>query len=185
MPLSAPAERELVHTRTLEMTVHRRPGGAYDVEGHLVDVKPFAYELLDGHLAPGEPIHDMWLRLTVGRDAVVREVETVMDAGAHRPCRLVTPAFGCLVGLQIGAGWNRAVRERLGGARGCTHLVEMLAQMATTALQAQWAEQEAEDAAAGRPMTLDPAVLDTCHTYRSEGEFVRVHFGAGRSEGGR
>jgi len=33
MPLTTTVERELIHTRTLEMTAHRRRDGWYDIEG--------------------------------------------------------------------------------------------------------------------------------------------------------
>ena len=41
-----------------------------------------------------------------------------------------------LIGIKIGAGWQGEVRKRIGGALGCTHLRELLAPMATTAMQA-------------------------------------------------
>ena len=40
-----------------------------------------------------------------------------------------------LVGLQIKAGFLREVNHRVGGTVGCTHLRELLQQMATTAFQ--------------------------------------------------
>ena len=38
-------------------------------------------------------------------------------------------------GLRVGPGWRRAVRARLGGVQGCTHPVELLGPLATTAYQ--------------------------------------------------
>ncbi len=176
MPLSATTERSLMHTRNLDMRAYKRDDGLWDIEGHLVDTKPFAYVMIDSSRAPDEPIHDMWLRLTVDRDFVVREAEAFMDVGAHFLCNDVSPAFAALAGLRIGAGWNRAVRERLGGRRGCTHLVEMTAQLATTAMQAIWAEDEADQAAAGDAHELPSGMLDSCYAYRRESEYLRRYF---------
>ena len=43
--------------------------------------------------------------------------------------------FQRLVGLRIKSGWTQKVKELLGGVEGCTHLVELLGPVATTAFQ--------------------------------------------------
>ena len=118
------------------------------LEGRITDHKLADYDMLDSKRTAAQPMHDMWLRLTIDTELVVRGAEAVMDAGAHAPCELVTPNYDRLVGLKMGPGWNRAVRERLGGVMGCTHLNEMLAQMATTAMQSLF---EAMGSVADRP----------------------------------
>ncbi len=176
MPLTTTVERELIHTRTLEMTAHRRRDGWYDIEGHLVDRKPYRYVMPDHTFSANAPVHDMWLRLTFDRTGTVREVDGIMDVGPHFTCAGVMPNYQALLGLTLGKGWNRAVRERLGGTAGCTHLSEMLAQIATTALQALWAEEEAAAADRGERLPLDPGILNSCHTYHQSGEFVKAYF---------
>ena len=68
----------------------------------------------------------------------------------------------------------RAVRERLGGAQGCTHLTELLAQMATVAFQTVFAEHKK------RPPKLDangrPLKIDSCYAYASGRDLVRVRW---------
>ncbi|MBO6784243.1 MAG: DUF2889 domain-containing protein, partial [Alphaproteobacteria bacterium] len=44
MPLSPPAEREHIHTRTVECAGYRRTDGLWDIEGHLTDVKTYTFE---------------------------------------------------------------------------------------------------------------------------------------------
>lgn len=177
MPLSPAAGRELIHTRTLDLKAYRRTDGLWDIEGHLTDIKPFPYHLIDADRAANEPIHDMWLRLTIDADFVVREAEAHMDTGAHGLCHQVTPNFADLAGLRIGSGWNRKVRERVGHGRGCTHLVEMLSQMATTAMQALWSEEEARD---GIPPVeereLSPGLANSCYAYRDGSPFIAEYF---------
>ena len=70
--------------------------------------------------APRKPLHDMWLRLTVDENFVVRGAEAVTDAGRFALCPAITPRFAMLEGLQIGSGWMRKVREVVGGVNGCT-----------------------------------------------------------------
>ena len=73
MPLSAPADRKHVHTRSIEAKGFQREDGMWDVEANLRDVK--TYEISNdwrGALKPGDPIHDMWVRLTVDNAFVVQ-----------------------------------------------------------------------------------------------------------------
>ena len=135
MPLSTvDVDREPIHTRAIECRSFRRSDGLWDIEGHLTDVKayPFSNEFR-GEIKPGDPLHDMWIRLTVDREFIVQQIEVHTDSGPYEMCPAILPNFQKLSGLKIGPGWNRRVRESLGGARGCAHLVDMLKPIATVA----------------------------------------------------
>jgi hypothetical protein len=176
MPLSDPAPRALQHIRRLELKAYERQDGLWDIEGHITDYKTEDYDMLDSKRTAAQPMHDMWLRLTIDTELVVRAAEAAMDAGAHTPCELVTPNYDRLVGLKMGPGWNRAVRERLGGVMGCTHLNEMLAQMATTAMQSLF---EAMGSVADRPgggRYLSPGLHNSCHAYALNSPYIRDYF---------
>ena len=178
MPLSQADERVLIHTRTIDLKVYRHSNGDYDVEGHIMDVKPFSHHMLDSHRSAGEPIHDLSLRLTFNREMMVVKAEAKLDVGAHGLCHEVAPNFADLAGLHIGPGWNRNVRKRVGHGRGCTHLVEMLAQMATAAMQAMWSERE-PDGEVDRPAEereLEAGLINSCYAYRTESPFVEEFF---------
>lgn len=172
--LSPAAPRSLAHTRRLEIGCHRRQDGHWDIEGHLVDVRPEPYFELDRPRAADEPMHDLWLRLTVDAEGVVLAAEAAMPAGAYRHCHLVAPNYARLKGLSIAKGWNKAVRERLGGVAGCTHLVSLLAQMASAAHQAVWDEKF--KALAGTPRDPGRETIDTCYAYRADGPLVAQRY---------
>lgn len=137
MPLSAPeTDRRLIHTRTIEMQGFARTDGLYDIEAHLVDTKTYPFENMDrGAIPAGEPLHGMWLRLVVGEDMVIRACEASTDFAPYAVCPGAAPNFAALAGVSIGMGFNRAVKDRVGCSVGCTHLRELLAQMATVAFQ--------------------------------------------------
>ncbi|MGH7035691.1 MAG: DUF2889 domain-containing protein, partial [Stellaceae bacterium] len=44
MPLSAAAPREPIHTRQIECRGFRRADGLWDIEGHLIDTKSYAFQ---------------------------------------------------------------------------------------------------------------------------------------------
>lgn len=169
MALSAPVPRQHLHTRQLDMRGYRREDGLWDIEGHLTDVKTYAFHNeWRGEVAPGTPIHDMWIRLTVDSSLTVREVEVATDASPYRICPDIAPNFAAVKGLTIGPGWSRRLKERLGGTKGCTHLVEMLGALATVAIQTLVRERKepGSDAAASGW----PPFLDSCHALASDSE---------------
>lgn len=136
MPLSQPAERERLHQRSIEINGYRRTDGKYDIEAHLTDVKSFGQTSHDrGYIDAGDPVHDMWLRLTVDEKMHIHGVEAVSDKTPYAMCPTAAPNFTRLTGLQIKAGFLREAAHRVGGTVGCTHLRELLQQMATTAFQ--------------------------------------------------
>ena len=136
MPLTQPAARQRLHTRVIEINGYRRADGNYDIEAHLTDCKSFAQTNLDrGIIQPGEPVHDMWLRLTMDDQMRIHAVEAVSDRTPYAICPAAAPNFTRLAGLRIKPGFLREAAQRVGGIVGCTHLRELLQQIATTALQ--------------------------------------------------
>ncbi|MBI3708189.1 MAG: DUF2889 domain-containing protein [Proteobacteria bacterium] len=176
MPLSPPVPREPIHQRRIECRAYRRQDGHWDLEGHLTDVKTYSFpNAYRGEIKSGEPVHEMWLRLTIDEDLKVHAAEAVTDHGPFQLCPDITPRFAALVGLTIGSGWRRQIRERLGGVHGCTHLVDLLGPLGTTAIQAIMPiRARRRDAAPQRK----PAVIDGCHVWRSDGEAVKRHYPA-------
>jgi len=106
MPLSNPASRKLMHTRTIECRGFERDDGLWDIEAHLSDVKTTPHSRHHGgrERKPGEPVHDMWLRVTIDLDMKIHEVEARTDEGPYPICGDITPNFRALAGLTIGPG---------------------------------------------------------------------------------
>ena len=172
MPLSPPAEREHLHTRQIELQGYRRADGLWDIEGHLTDIKSYGFKNeFRGEIAAGEPIHDMWLRLTIDEDFVVREVEAVTDGSPFRICPQITPNFQKLIGARMTKGWHAEVQKRLGGIEGCTHLVEILGTMGTAAYQSLYPALAKKNKAHGG--LGKPGIIDSCHAFAGDGEVVR------------
>jgi hypothetical protein len=172
MSLSNPVARNHLHTRQVQCQGFRRADGLWDIEAHMTDVKTYVVENQDrGPIPPGEPVHDMWLRLTLTDAFEITAIEAVTDKSPFSLCPDITGNFQRLVGLSIGAGFTRTVRELLGGVAGCTHLVELLGPAATTAFQTIYPVLSQErrsgagvpgpDAAPGRR----PALINTCHAF--------------------
>lgn len=181
MSLSPAAPREHIHTRVVECRGYLRADGFWDVEGHITDVKTYAFSNhFRGEIAPGMPVHDMWIRLTIDDRLVIQEVEAVTEASPFAVCPDIAPNFQRLKGLNIRPGFQKQVRERLGGIQGCTHLVELLGPLATTAFQTvfpyrerQKREQAVETRNPSDKPRRKPPLIDTCHAFASGGEVVK------------
>ena len=189
MPLSPPVGRQLLHTRRVTCQGFFREDGLWDIEGRITDEKSYEHaNEWRGALKAGDFVHDMSIRLTVDHKFTIVDVEAVTDKSPYRVCGNVAPDFKKLIGLRIGGGFHRAVRERLGGVHGCTHIVELLGPVATTAFQTVSSGKARELNRAHRAKTgtlpkpdddaksktpRRPYVIDTCHAWSSSGEVVK------------
>ena len=143
-----------------------------EVVGRLRDERPWADHPLDLPL-----VHDLELALTVGlADFTVRAARVGFHTYPHAECVDIGAAHQALVGVPVGRGWNAAIRERLGGPAGCTHLREIARQMGPVMMQAAFsarvrARRESGAAAVDDPQAraLLPLIADTCHVWESGG----------------
>ncbi|HTW70002.1 MAG TPA: DUF2889 domain-containing protein [Acetobacteraceae bacterium] len=191
MPLTSPAAREPLHTRDIRICGYRRADGLFDIEAQLADTKTYGFVNHDrGFIAAGETLHGMALRLTVDDTMTIVASEAATDHAPYAVCPSAAPAFSALVGLQIKPGFLREANHRVGGAVGCTHLRELLQQMATVAYQTinpyrAWREaQERGETAEPGSDRLDTriaqrmvagrvSIVNSCRAYASDGEIVR------------
>lgn len=177
MPLSSPSSRELFHTRTVQCQGFKRADGLWDIEGRMTDIKAHDMphpEIANETLAANHALHDMWLRITVDLDLVIHDAEAAMDSTPFTYCPQIAPDYKKLIGLQIKGGFTKQVKSLLGGVQGCTHLVELLGPIATTAFQTtHQIAQLSEDWSTTGPL---PKIMDTCHSWSRSGPIVRKNW---------
>lgn len=170
----AHTEREELHVRSIEMRGYRRSDGLYEVEGKLLDRKPYDFipTMHSGRfVSAGEPIHEMVVRLVYDEKLVVQAIEYVTSAAPYSNCSRGGIALQSVVGLAMVNGWSKEIKKRLGGSQCCTHLMELLIPMATTAFQSLSATSRTQ------PERLDatgrPKKIDSCYAYSADGELVQ------------
>jgi hypothetical protein len=164
MPLSPATPRKLLHQRDIQVRGYERADGLVDIEAHMTDTKTYSWGNQDrGGIQAGEPLHDMWVRITIDHDMMIHACEASMDATPYNVCPGAAPGMGQLAGLKIGKGFLRAAMHRIGGVAGCTHLRELLQPLATVAFQSMHGLRART--AAGIPTAL----LNTCFAYNETG----------------
>ena len=176
MPLSKSAGRELAHTRIVTCHGFRREDGLFDIEGRIVDTKPYRFRNQDrgGWIEADEALHDMSVRLTVNLDLEVIDVEAIIDESPYHYCKCVIPVARNLIGLKIAPGWTRNSKKAMGSNRGCTHLTELLGPIATTAIQTVASEKISRSK--DKPHGNANAFLNSCHSYAVDSPVVKQHW---------
>ena len=172
MPLSAPVPRKTSHIRRVTYQGYEREDGLWDMEAELHDSK--AHDMPSfrhqGVRLAGDPIHHMWLRVTIDRQLVVHAIEAAMDAHPLQDCPQARPALQGMVGAGMARAWRQAIAQHMGGVASCTHLRELLFNMATAAFQTLPA------AFGGGDPDTPPRHLGQCTGWDFEGNGVKEYF---------
>ncbi|MCV6587777.1 MAG: DUF2889 domain-containing protein [Marinobacterium sp.] len=177
MPLPPAVLRHLQHTRHVRCEGYQREDGLWDIEGHLTDIKAddlSCKERNNGIIPAGEPLHGLSIRLTIDLDLNILAVATSMDYTPFHICPQIAEHYKQLTGMQIAPGFTRQTRELFGGTSGCTHLLELLGPVATTAYQATHHAREA--AQNWNDGEQPPPMLNSCHTMDTNGPVVQHHW---------
>lgn len=174
LPPAAP-QRQLKHRRCIDVQIHARGDGLWEVDAEISDLKTRDVTLAGGIRRAGEPIHDMLLRI------VVDERFNIVAAGSETRampypgrCDEHEDAYARLVGLNLMQGFRRAVRERLGGTVGCTHLTELTQVLPTAVVQAF--AGEVLNTREGGDTHERPFQIDRCHALRADGPAVQEFY---------
>ena len=175
MPLPPTAPRKRMHTRKIEIHGFEREDGLWEIDAHLKDTKSYDFpNQFRGTIQAGEPVHDMFLRMTVNDALIIQEVQAISEGTPFAICPEATAAYGRLKGLRIAAGWGWQLKERIGGTKGCTHLSALLNEAATVAFQTIFPIRHR-----GKPSEqagAKPELLNSCYALASERDVVKAHW---------
>ncbi len=178
MSISDPAPRRLLHVRHVECRGYAREDGCWDIEGSLKDVKTYPFEnAWRGLVLAGDPVHEMTIRLTLDDRLTILKAEAFTTKSPYDVCPAAAFAFKSLEGLRIRGGWMNQVKERYGRAKGCTHLLELLYPVATTAFQTIYSYREQklrdEGLTEGEAMRRKGPPINSCYAFAEDSPVVQ------------
>jgi len=162
---------EKIHTRRIEVATYDCGREGIIVEGRLRDDRLQPIQRPDGkQVAPGR-VHHMIIRMRVrGPNLTIEDIEVEMPTVPYEECLETQTSLEPVKGMPIASGFTNEVKELVGGAKGCAHLVALLVSMASAAVQGAWT------AVSRRPSDhsgyLDRAmasIVDTCRVWRRDG----------------
>jgi hypothetical protein len=125
---------EPVHTRAQSVRVERRPDGMLEAFGSLLDLRTRGFLPVGGSMQGMGIIHHMELAWVIDAAAgIVRrwspaQPTVAFEATAETAgecCRDPIDRIASLTDVPLGDGLSLRLRERIGGALGCSHLVTL------------------------------------------------------------
>ena len=117
--------------------------------------------------------------VTVDEDLLIHDIEAVTDNSPFQMCPDIVGNFQRIKGLRMVGGFTNKMKAAVGGAQGCTHLVELMGPIATTAFQTiiplkKRREKTPEEiAAAADAPPKRPPLLDSCHAFASDSPITK------------
>ena len=164
-------ETQKIHTRRIDIATYEGGSDSIVVEGVLTDERlTHSYRSLGETLPPGT-VHHMIIRMEVrGPKLVIEDIEVEMPTVPMQECLETLDTLLPLKGLPIVSGFTNRVKDLVGGAKGCAHLVALIAAMAPAAVQGAWAAMTSKprDPATFLPGAME-RIKDTCRVWRSDG----------------
>jgi hypothetical protein len=130
-------QRTAIHRRQVVYDAFVRDDGLFDLEGRLTDTR--TYDSVDPDRRPiptGRAVHDIVIAVTVTPELEITAISSVMTHVPVPECHDTQAVLQRLVGKTMGRGWRKTINEAMGGVQGCTHMRELLFNMATAAYQA-------------------------------------------------
>jgi hypothetical protein len=142
------------------------------IRGHLRDVRDRDVPLQGGEIRrAGTPLHEMSAQLAVDSTLTILAAEAnIAAAPITGICEGIAPDYSRLKGVCITAGFRRELGRLFGDLKGCMHLTELIANMASVAVQAVGSETE---------KVIDgekPRKLDACHALDTTGPAVKYFY---------
>ena len=162
---------EKIHTRRIEVATYDCGQDGIIVEGSLKDDRLQPIHRLDGkQVAPGR-VHHMIIRMRVrGLNLSIEDIEVEMPTVPYEECIETQTSLEPVKGMHIASGFTNEVKELVGGAKGCAHLVALLVSMASAAVQGAWTavSRRPTDHSDYRDRAM-ASIVDTCRVWRRDG----------------
>ena len=167
--------KQTIHTRRIDIATCAGDSESIIVEGVLHDERLADSYRPDGKKLPPGTVHHMIIRMSVrGPKLVIEDIEVEMPTVPREECRETLDSLLPLKGLPIISGFTNRVKDLVGGAKGCAHLVALITAMAPAAVQGAWA------AMTGKPRDPEEIlpgamerIKDTCRIWRSDGPLIK------------
>ncbi len=165
-----------VFSRIIDITCYEDGQDSIIVEGEIKDTRLCQYYLVTGEKKEPGILHNMKVTMRVNGNALtISDMHVDVKHYPREECIDANKNIQNLNGLSITRGFTKAVKDILGGTKGCTHVVNCILAMAPAAVQGYWAYK------AQKPVTKEFAnqgsmshyLIDTCYVWRKDGPMIK------------
>ena len=167
---SSGANRKIA-TRQIEMTTLEGPEGMLVLEGVLRDDRHIEFNGFSGDTIPAGRFHTIKARLFVSVEEMrIEDIKVGFEDVPYRECRDMGAKYRSLIGLSIESGLTRAVLERVGGEKACSHLTHLIITMGPAFVQAAFTYRtRVESSSYPTNDQVRRYFLDSCYIWRADG----------------
>jgi hypothetical protein len=113
----------------------------------------------------------MIIRMKVARPQMtIEDIDVDMPTVPHDECPETRNSLKPVIGMRITSGFTNSVKDLVGGAKGCAHLVALLVSMASAAVQGAWTalSRNPQQPSVYMAKAMN-AIVDTCRVWRRDG----------------
>jgi hypothetical protein len=160
-----------IHTRSINVAIYTYEKDAIVVEGHLKDDRLIDSYRSGGNVKQPGAVHNMIIRMKVrGPGLIIEDIDVEMPTVPNDGCIETRRSLEPIKGMSIVSGFTVKVKELVGGAKGCAHLVALLMAMAPAAVQGAWtaATRLPNESQALKTYSME-RLKNTCYVWRSDG----------------
>lgn len=160
-----------IHTRNINVAIYTCGDDAIVVEGWLKDDRLINSYRSGGDVVQPGVVHNMIIRMKVrGPALVIEDIDVEMPTVPNDGCLETRRSLEPVKGMSIVSGFTVKVKELVGGAKGCAHLVALLMAMAPAAVQGAWSAATRRPNESRELKTYSVERLkNTCYIWRSDG----------------
>jgi DUF2889 family protein len=167
-----------VHERRLTFKTYPLENDQVIVEGWLRDERHVTGFHWNGQSRPPGVVHWMCVRLLVGGWPLsILDAEAEMPGVPHELCPTTLDSVKKIINIDIVSGYNNKVKRRLGGVKGCAHLMHLILAMGPAALHGYWAQRSRKKRPVPRSMDEVPGLSllkNSCQLWREDGPMMRM-----------
>lgn len=161
------------HTRTLAVSTYEYDEQRLIIEGCLTDRRFQEYQLaVGGKGRPPGILHQIIIHLLVNKTTLeIEDLYVEMSVVPHDACLEALNSLKPVKGLRITHGFTSKVKALVGRGKGCTHIMELLTSLVSSAMQGYFAYRQHNF-----PMPASYIVNklgNTCWAWRSEGPIIK------------
>jgi hypothetical protein len=165
-----------IHQRAITIKTFEIDDDSLVIEGTLIDdrlCKTFIYLL--SQIVDPKTVHHIIVRMGLSvPDLIIRSINTDMHEVPHEACRDLIHVGDKLVGVSLTQGFNKNIKQVLGGINGCLHLYNLLLSMRSAAFQGFFAycSRVQEDGSLRQPYFDESLIMNSCHVWSESGPFA-------------
>ncbi len=166
-----------VHERRMEFRSYAVENDRLILEGWLKDDRFVQRYQMDGSISPPGKVHRICVRLLLGGWPLsILDAEAEMPVVPHDECPVAQDTVKEIIGLTITHGYGDRVIERLGGVKGCAHMVQLIIAMGNPALQGYWSQMLQQPIQLPDSLEDMPElkyVIESCMLWKKDGPMIR------------